>query len=98
MQNTPTFSCGFAFTTDLDAICTPFFIAIPSNVTSAIFNKTLSTPPIKIHLIPLSFISAKDPLALNEEYVPPFPSDASFIFISLLIRSFPSVSTNGNSL
>ena len=34
LQNTPTFSCGFALTTDFEAICTFLSIAIPSSVTS----------------------------------------------------------------
>ena len=97
MQNTPTLSCGFAFTTDFDAICTFLSIAIPSKVTSAIFKIALSTPPINTHFIPLSFMSANIPLVLKDENTPPLPSEASFIFKSLLINIFPSVSTNGNS-
>ena len=97
MQNTPTLSCGFAFTTDFEAICTPLSIAIPNNVTSTIFNKALSTDPINTHFIPFSFISAKHPLLLNEEYVPPFPSDANFTNLFFPISNFPSKLTSGNS-
>ena len=97
MQNTPTLSCGFAFTTDFDAICTFLSIAIPSKVTSAIFKIALSTPPINIHLIPRSFMSESIPVFLKDANTPPFPSDASFIFKSFPISIFPSLSNNGSS-
>ena len=67
LQNTPTLSCGFAFTTDFEAIWTFLSMAIPSKVTSTIFNNALSTLPINIHFTPLSFILAKHPLARKDE-------------------------------
>ena len=97
LQNTPTLSCGFALTTDFEAIWTFLSIAIPSNVTSAIFKRALSTPPINTHLTPRSFISESIPVFLSEENTPPFPSEASLTFISFPISIFPFVSTNGNS-
>ena len=56
LQNTPTFSCGFAFTIDFPATETFLSIAIPIKTGSTIFTKQLSTPPIKTHSTPNSFI------------------------------------------
>ena len=57
LQNTPTLSSGHAFTTLFPPANTFFSIHNPTKIGSTIFAKTLSTPPIKAHWIPLAFIS-----------------------------------------
>ena len=97
LQKTPTFSCGFALTTDFPAAVTCLSIAIPINIGSTIFTKQLSTPPINIHSAPSSLIFLVIPFLTRASYIPPCPFAASFIKPSSPIKIFPSISIIGNS-
>ena len=66
LQNTPTFSWGFAFTIDLQATVTFLSIAIPINTGSTIFTKQLSTPPINTHSTPNCLIFSVIPFFTSD--------------------------------
>ena len=96
-QNTPTFSLGFALTTDLPALIAFCSSESPIKTSSTICAKGLSTGPIKIHSIFLFFMSSTTPFLNIDSKTPPCPSAASLTVPCSFKSTFPEVLSIGNS-
>ena len=97
LQKMPTFSSGYAFFTDFEALGTLFFTAKPSKISSVIFAIILSTPQTYTHFMLCDFISSIIFEFFKAINTPPFPSEASFTLYSEFINKFPSKSKIGNT-